>query len=152
MPIAAELAFKEKSAKLLILLPLRPISKRTFQCETPCSKFPSFFWNNRGDHEQLSRFTDLVTRNRTKKYFNFYNQTSLSRFYHCACSYSARMNAKDSFPYALLLLNSPFMEEKILTEQEFLGVEINNSGLNTKRGFGSDKIFYSKTTTIIGLE
>ena len=63
------------------------------------------------------------------------------------------MNAKDSFPYALLLLNSPFMEEKILTEQEFLGVEINNSGLNTKRGFGSDKIFYSKTTTsIISLE
>ena len=58
------------------------------------------------------------------------------------------MNAKDSFPYALLLLNSPFMEEKILTEQEFLGVEINNSGLNTERGFGSDKIFYSKTTTI----
>ena len=57
------------------------------------------------------------------------------------------MNAKDSFPYALLLLNSPFMEEKILTEQEFLGVEINNSGLNTKTG--SDKIFYSKETAII---
>ena len=36
MPIAAEHAFKEKSAKLLILLPLRTISKRTFQCETPC--------------------------------------------------------------------------------------------------------------------
>jgi hypothetical protein len=37
MPIAAEHAFKEKSAKLLILLPLRTILKRTFQCETPCS-------------------------------------------------------------------------------------------------------------------
>ena len=36
MPIAAEHAFKEKSAKSLILLPLRTISKRTFQCETPC--------------------------------------------------------------------------------------------------------------------
>ena len=36
MPIAAEHAFKEKSAKLLILLPLRTISKRTFQCEIPC--------------------------------------------------------------------------------------------------------------------
>ena len=36
MPIAAEHAFKEKSAKLLILLPLRTILKRTFQCETPC--------------------------------------------------------------------------------------------------------------------
>ena len=36
MPIAAEHAFKEKSAKLLILLPLRTIYFRTFQCETPC--------------------------------------------------------------------------------------------------------------------
>ena len=36
MPITAEHAFKEKSAKLLILLPLRTISKWTFQCEIPC--------------------------------------------------------------------------------------------------------------------
>ena len=36
MPIAAEHAFKEKSTKLLILLPLRTIYNRTFQCETPC--------------------------------------------------------------------------------------------------------------------
>ena len=36
MPIATEHAFKEKSAKLLILLPLRTILKQTFQCETPC--------------------------------------------------------------------------------------------------------------------
>ena len=34
---AAEHAFKEKSAKLLILLPLRTIYFQTFQCETPCS-------------------------------------------------------------------------------------------------------------------
>ena len=33
---AAEHAFKEKSAKLLILLPLRTIYFQTFQCETPC--------------------------------------------------------------------------------------------------------------------
>ena len=33
---AAEHAFKEKSTKLLILLPLRTIYNRTFQCETPC--------------------------------------------------------------------------------------------------------------------
>ena len=36
MPIAPKIAFKEKSAKLLILLPLRTIYFRTFQCETPC--------------------------------------------------------------------------------------------------------------------
>ena len=41
MPIAAEHAFKEKSAKLLILLPLRTILKRTFQCETPCTMVPA---------------------------------------------------------------------------------------------------------------
>ena len=35
MPIATEHAFKEKSTKLLILLPLRTIYNRTFQCETP---------------------------------------------------------------------------------------------------------------------
>ena len=46
MPIAAEHAFKEKSAKLLILLPLRTILKRTFQCETPCrlAEFVYFLW------------------------------------------------------------------------------------------------------------
>ena len=37
MPIAAEHAFKEKSAKLWILLPLTTIKIRTFQCETPCT-------------------------------------------------------------------------------------------------------------------
>ena len=36
MPIAPEHAFKEKSTKLLILLPLRTIYNRTFKCETPC--------------------------------------------------------------------------------------------------------------------
>ena len=45
---AAEHAFKEKSAKLLILLPLRTIYFYSFQCETPCSKLPGqkyFCWN-----------------------------------------------------------------------------------------------------------
>ena len=37
MPITPKHAFKEKSTKLLILLPLRTIYNRTFQCETPCS-------------------------------------------------------------------------------------------------------------------
>ena len=36
MPIAPEQAFKEKSTKLLILLPIRTIYFRTFQFETPC--------------------------------------------------------------------------------------------------------------------
>ena len=36
MPITQEHAFKEKSTKLLIFLPLRTIYNRTFQCETPC--------------------------------------------------------------------------------------------------------------------
>ena len=36
MPITPEHAFKEKSTKLLILLPLRTSYNRTFQCETPC--------------------------------------------------------------------------------------------------------------------
>ena len=36
MPITPKHAFKEKSIKLLILLPLRTIYNRTFQCETPC--------------------------------------------------------------------------------------------------------------------
>ena len=36
MPIAAQHAFNEKLAKLLVLLPLRTIYFRTFQCETPC--------------------------------------------------------------------------------------------------------------------
>jgi hypothetical protein len=38
MPITPKHAFKEKSIKLLILLPLRTIYNRTFQCETPCIK------------------------------------------------------------------------------------------------------------------
>ena len=38
MPITPKHVFKEKSTKLLILLPLRTIYNRTFQCETPCSK------------------------------------------------------------------------------------------------------------------
>ena len=37
MPITPKHAFKEKSTKLLILLHLRTIYNRTFQCETPCS-------------------------------------------------------------------------------------------------------------------
>jgi hypothetical protein len=40
MPITPEHAFNEKSAKLLILLSLRTIYNRTFQCETP-STLPS---------------------------------------------------------------------------------------------------------------
>jgi hypothetical protein len=36
MPIAPKHAFKEKSAKLLILLPLKTIYFQTFQFETPC--------------------------------------------------------------------------------------------------------------------
>ena len=46
MPIAAEHAFKEKSTKSLILLPLRTIYNRTFQCETPCSKLPTTTFKN----------------------------------------------------------------------------------------------------------
>jgi hypothetical protein len=37
MPIAPEHTFEEKSTNLLILLPLRTIYNRTFQCETPCT-------------------------------------------------------------------------------------------------------------------
>ena len=37
MSTALEHAFKEKSTKLLILLPLRTIYFWTFQCETPCT-------------------------------------------------------------------------------------------------------------------
>ena len=37
MPITPKHAFKEKSIKLLILLPLRTIYNRTYQCETPCT-------------------------------------------------------------------------------------------------------------------
>ena len=40
MPITTKHAFKEKSAKLLTLLPLRTIYFRTFQCEIPCSTVP----------------------------------------------------------------------------------------------------------------
>ena len=36
MPIAPEQAFKEKSTKLLILLPIRTIYFWTFQFEAPC--------------------------------------------------------------------------------------------------------------------
>ena len=39
MPITPEHPFKEKSTKLLILLSLRTIYNRTFQCETPCISF-----------------------------------------------------------------------------------------------------------------
>ena len=38
MPITPEHAFEEKSTKLLILLALRTVYNRTFQCGTPCSK------------------------------------------------------------------------------------------------------------------
>ena len=37
MPITPKHAIEEKSTKLLILLPLRTIYNRTFQCETPCT-------------------------------------------------------------------------------------------------------------------
>ena len=37
MATVPEYTFKEKSTKLLILPPLRTISFRTFQCETPCT-------------------------------------------------------------------------------------------------------------------
>ena len=37
VPIALEHAFEEKSIKSLILLPLRTIYNRIYQCETPCS-------------------------------------------------------------------------------------------------------------------
>ena len=37
MPTPPEHAFKEKSTKSLILLSLRSIYNRTFQCETPCT-------------------------------------------------------------------------------------------------------------------
>ena len=37
MPITLEHAFKGKSTKLLLLLPLRTSYNRTFQCETPCT-------------------------------------------------------------------------------------------------------------------
>ena len=45
MPNAPEHAFEEKSTKLLIRLPLRPIYNRTFQCETPCSYFLYAFYD-----------------------------------------------------------------------------------------------------------
>ena len=37
MPTAPEHVFKEKSTKILILLPVRTIYFQTFQCETPCT-------------------------------------------------------------------------------------------------------------------
>ena len=37
MPITPVHVFEEESTKLLILLPLRTIYNRTFQCETPCT-------------------------------------------------------------------------------------------------------------------
>ena len=46
MPITHKHAFKEKSTKLLILLPLRTIYNRTFQCETPCMLADSGFLKN----------------------------------------------------------------------------------------------------------
>ena len=38
MPITPKHAIEEKSTQSLILLPLRTIYNRTFQCETPCIK------------------------------------------------------------------------------------------------------------------
>ena len=43
MPITPKHAFKEKSTKLLILLPLRTIYNHTFQYETPCIGNKHFF-------------------------------------------------------------------------------------------------------------
>ena len=46
IPIAPEHAFKEKSAKILILLPLRTVYFRTFQCETSSNKETcTYFFN-----------------------------------------------------------------------------------------------------------
>ena len=48
MPTAPEHAFKEKSTKSLILLPLRTIDNRTFQCERPCTKI---YGSNKNHHQ-----------------------------------------------------------------------------------------------------
>ena len=46
MPTTSEHAFKEKSTKLLILLPLRTSCNRTFQCGTPCTRpIPNGFFH-----------------------------------------------------------------------------------------------------------
>ena len=45
MPITPKHAFKEKSTKLLILLPLRTIYNRTFQCETPCNPASTYVFD-----------------------------------------------------------------------------------------------------------
>ena len=47
MPITPKHAFKEKSTKLLILLPLRTIYNRTFQCETPCIYLRNRYFGNK---------------------------------------------------------------------------------------------------------
>ena len=60
MPIAAEHAFKEKSAKLLILLPLRTILKRTFQCETPC-KLDVQHMSTSSYHLAMPRLFEIVS-------------------------------------------------------------------------------------------
>ena len=44
MPITPKHAIEEKSTKLLILLPLRTIYNRTFQCETPCRRKIAPIW------------------------------------------------------------------------------------------------------------
>ena len=49
MPIAPEHAFEKISMKLLILLPLRTIYNRTFQCVTPCT-YKNLGRNLRSDH------------------------------------------------------------------------------------------------------
>ena len=58
---AAEHAFKEKSAKLLILLSLRTIYFRKFQCETPCNNHDleiqeCFYYLGMGGGQFFDRF------------------------------------------------------------------------------------------------
>ena len=59
MPISPEHAFEEKSTKLLILLPIRTIYNRTFQCETTCNTL----------NEELSEATLPMGHIQTKRIF-----------------------------------------------------------------------------------
>ena len=69
MPTTTEHAFKERSTTFLVLLPLRTISNRTFQCKTPCImskedaqdyEFPSSFWRIK---DTINCFWYLLTFN-----------------------------------------------------------------------------------------
>ena len=84
---AAEHAFKEKSAKLLILLSLRTIYFRTFQSETPCIIFPpnEIIFEHCGLPMQRSREllllkrSEVETRNRLVFIHNIEKQISLTQ-------------------------------------------------------------------------